>query len=288
MSCCHGGTCTIALVYGLVSVATDIIAQSRLCLAPRERSAATPVVSPVVLELFLLLIFGHFVVDDQQAAVYQSKMPDPRVVVISDSDQRRVVSFSEQSAAGYSDDREDDDSQEVVISSKGSLCELATEEEEPSRPGIGQVSTFDSSSAAEDYDKLFTRNVRQATDEAKSRRRWSLNSSLRSARRTEVLDRLSDALKEASHHDDHFDFSLFGSWEDLVSQVFYISMFSVFGTVLRVYMGRIFGLDCQLKMEGNGPHDFLTPFSSRICITSDGKSQPGSLFIDLPANILGS
>jgi len=108
-----------------------------------------------------------------------------------------------------------------------------------------------------------------------------------STRRTEVLDRLSEALKEASHHDDHFDFSLFGSWEDFVSQIFYISMFSVFGTVLRIYLGRIFGLDCEEEQAGNGIGDFLVPFSSRICITSNGKTQPGSLFIDLPANMLG-
>ena len=211
-------------------------------------------------------------------------MADPRVVVLCDTDRRRVVSFSEHSTS-YNE--HDDGSQEVVISPKSSLSEPA--DQNPAIPTIGLVSTFDSSSAAEgDDEKQFLKNLRQATNDAKSRRRWSLTSSLRSTRRTDVLDRLSEALKEASHHDDHFDFSLFGSWEEVVSQVFYISMFSVFGTVLRIYMGRLFGLDCQLKLAGESFNDFLVPFSSQICITSDGKNQPGSLFVDLPANMLGS
>jgi len=221
-------------------------------------------------------------------------MVDPRADdELEDSAGRHRVCFSVSTSTSYYDDENqqqqddgsalDDGSQEVVISPKNSN-ETATNAD-TFTPGIVHVSTFDSSSV--DDDSHFMNNVRKATDEAKSRRRWSLTSSIRSARRTEVLDRLSEALKEASHHDDHFDFSLFGSWEDLVSQIFYISMFSVFGTVLRVYMGRMFGLDCQLEMAGNGNNDFFTSFFSQICITSDGRRQPGSLFIDLPANMLG-
>lgn len=216
-------------------------------------------------------------------------MVEPSAVgVLEDSSGRNRVCFSEHSTSYYDEEHQDDccsaqESQEVVISPKNSFEPAA--DIDSSSPSIVHVSTFDSSSV--DEDGQFVAAVRKATDEAKSRRRWSLTSSMRSARRTEVLDRLSEALKEASHHDDHFDFSLFGSWEDVVSQVFYISMFSVFGTVLRVYMGRFFGLDCQLEKAGEGNNDFLAPFFSGICITSDGRMQPGSLFIDLPANMLG-
>ena len=72
--------------------------------------------------------------------------------------------------------------------------------------------------------------------------------------------------------------------EELESLV-YIGVFAIIGTVLRVYMGRFFGSDCSSPTQ-----DFLTPLSSRICVTNSGKtSYPGgAIFTDLPANMLGS
>lgn len=66
----------------------------------------------------------------------------------------------------------------------------------------------------------------------------------------------------------------------------YLSSFAVFGAVLRVYFGRFFGLDCGAP---NIP-DFLTPLSSRICVTNNGQTDQtgGALFTDLPANMFGS
>lgn len=199
-------------------------------------------------------------------------MVDRRVVVLAVDE--------ENPASSDGQPEEDDGSQEVIISPKASAEASAAPP-----PEIPQVSTFDSSFAEEDIHVVtLPTNIPGEGGEERFRRRWSINST----RRTDVLDRLSEALKEASHHDDHFDFSLFGSWEDVVSQIFYIAMFSVFGTVVRIYMGRIFGLDCQWEEAGRGIGDFITPFSSSICITSDGKMQaPGALFIDLPANMLG-
>lgn len=70
------------------------------------------------------------------------------------------------------------------------------------------------------------------------------------------------------------------SWEE----VFFIATWGVFGAVARVYLGRILGGDCDAGDTG----DFWD--ASSICITSNGLTsrRGGALFIDLPANILGS
>jgi len=78
------------------------------------------------------------------------------------------------------------------------------------------------------------------------------------------------------------------AWDEFreeLETLVYIGVFAILGTVLRVYMGRFFGLDCS-----NPTQDFLTPLSSRICVTNSGKtSYPGgAMFTDLPANMLGS
>lgn len=72
--------------------------------------------------------------------------------------------------------------------------------------------------------------------------------------------------------------------------IVYISVFAIFGAVLRSYMGRFFGLDCEQAQSGNAVQDFMTPLSERICVTNSGKTNQtgGALFVDLPANILGS
>ena len=72
--------------------------------------------------------------------------------------------------------------------------------------------------------------------------------------------------------------------------IMYLSLFSIIGSSLRVFMGRIFGADCDLNVEGGQINDFLWPSSHTICITASGKTEQygGALFIDLPANMLGS
>jgi CrcB-like protein, Camphor Resistance (CrcB) len=80
------------------------------------------------------------------------------------------------------------------------------------------------------------------------------------------------------------------SWENIAAPLFYVSAFAILGTVLRLYVGRFFGLDClQKESQNDVESDFLFPLSSLVCITSDGRTERGgAVFIDLPANMLGS
>ena len=66
----------------------------------------------------------------------------------------------------------------------------------------------------------------------------------------------------------------------------YLSTFACFGTIIRVFMGRLFGRDCEFQ----DVQDWLTPFSKHICVTASGLTGQtgGALFTDLPANMLGS
>jgi CrcB protein len=68
--------------------------------------------------------------------------------------------------------------------------------------------------------------------------------------------------------------------------VLYLSAFAILGSTIRIYLARLFGEDC----EDSAIDDFLTPLSSRICVTAGGRSEQtgGALFRDLPANVLGS
>jgi hypothetical protein len=77
--------------------------------------------------------------------------------------------------------------------------------------------------------------------------------------------------------------------EDEVLTTLYIAVFSFFGCILRNYMARFFGLDCEWRDGPEEVHDFLSPIFSQICITASGKTEQhgGALFIDLPANMLG-
>lgn len=74
--------------------------------------------------------------------------------------------------------------------------------------------------------------------------------------------------------------------EHYLESIFYVSISAILGSVFRVYMARIFGLDCEYKHV----NDFFIPLTSKICVTSDGRSAQtgGALFIDLPSNIFGS
>ena len=80
--------------------------------------------------------------------------------------------------------------------------------------------------------------------------------------------------------------------EHYAESIFYVSVSAILGSVFRTYLARFFGYDCeQVKyFPEDAIHDFLTPLSSRICVTNGGRTMQtgGALFYDFPANILGS
>lgn len=71
-----------------------------------------------------------------------------------------------------------------------------------------------------------------------------------------------------------------------VKVLFYLSIFSIIGSILRVFIGRLFGLDC----EGLAVEDVFHQGFSNICVTATGLTEQtgGALFTDLPANMIGS
>ena len=68
--------------------------------------------------------------------------------------------------------------------------------------------------------------------------------------------------------------------------LFYLSIFSIIGSILRVFIGRLFGLDC----DGLIVDDVFHQGFAKICVTATGLTEQtgGTLFIDLPANMIGS
>jgi hypothetical protein len=122
---------------------------------------------------------------------------------------------------------------------------------------IEQTKTFDSSSSAEELSHGISRRRR--------RRR-----------------------RKSPHLD--IDWKLLSCWEDFLSTVYHIGCFAILGTSLRSFIGRFFGSDCtNFEFDNNPVGDFIQPFASKICITSDGRMKTGgSIFTDLPANMLGS
>ena len=74
--------------------------------------------------------------------------------------------------------------------------------------------------------------------------------------------------------------------EHPLESIFYVSTSAVLGSVVRIYVARIFGFDC----ETGDVNDFLTPLTSKICVTNGGRTLQtgGALFYDFPANLLGS
>ena len=68
--------------------------------------------------------------------------------------------------------------------------------------------------------------------------------------------------------------------------LYHLYSLAILGTSIRIFMGRLFGQDCE---NPGAISDFLSPLSERICVTATGETaqQGGALFIDLPANILG-
>ena len=67
--------------------------------------------------------------------------------------------------------------------------------------------------------------------------------------------------------------------------LFYLSIFSIIGSILRVFTARLFGLDC----EGLVADDVFHESFAKICVTATGLTEQtgGALFIDLPANMIG-
>jgi hypothetical protein len=74
--------------------------------------------------------------------------------------------------------------------------------------------------------------------------------------------------------------------EHVLESIFYVSTSAVLGSVIRTYMARLFGYDCEI----GSVNDFMTPLSSKICVTNGGRTfqTGGALFYDFPANVLGS
>jgi hypothetical protein len=68
-------------------------------------------------------------------------------------------------------------------------------------------------------------------------------------------------------------------------EIYYTALLANVGNILRVYLGRLFGGDC----ESNQNIDLFSPLFQQVCITSSGmqQAQGGALFLDLPANMLG-
>jgi len=69
------------------------------------------------------------------------------------------------------------------------------------------------------------------------------------------------------------------------SHLMHLCIFAVFGSALRIMLGRIFGRDCEFPDAVN---DFISHLST--CVTASGTTEQtgGALFLDLPANIVGS
>jgi fluoride ion exporter CrcB/FEX len=78
-----------------------------------------------------------------------------------------------------------------------------------------------------------------------------------------------------------------GSTNHCMTDTINISSNAILGNIVRVYLGRLMGADCE--DADSSPNDFATPFFQNICITSGGRTVQtgGALFRDLPANMLG-
>ena len=76
-------------------------------------------------------------------------------------------------------------------------------------------------------------------------------------------------------------------WKDFCFSFFmYLSAFSMLGSIFRVFLARFFGEDCERRAVD----DFLSPIFTKVCVTASGRTLQtgGALFIDLPANMIGS
>lgn len=71
-----------------------------------------------------------------------------------------------------------------------------------------------------------------------------------------------------------------------VQYVYYMSTYACFGTIIRIFLERLFGYDCEFRST----NDWLSPLSYQICVTASGMTEQrgGALFVALPANVVGS
>jgi fluoride ion exporter CrcB/FEX len=71
-----------------------------------------------------------------------------------------------------------------------------------------------------------------------------------------------------------------------VQYVYYLSTYACFGTIIRIFLERLFGSDCEFRTT----NDWLSPLSFQICVTASGMTNQtgGALFVALPANVIGS
>ena len=163
----------------------------------------------------------------------------------------------------------DEESQETVMVLQSPL-EAEGEKEIPSIPGIPNTGTFDSSEG----DNSFRAEVCVSPTPSSNKSPRSTASPFRETTYHEVF--------EGGGEGPDFDCCC----SERLSRIAYISVFGAIGTILRIFMGRLFGSDCA----DDRVDDFLTPLSSRLCVTTNGKTEQtgGALFIDLPADMLGS
>jgi hypothetical protein len=74
--------------------------------------------------------------------------------------------------------------------------------------------------------------------------------------------------------------------EHMMESIFYVSTSAILVSIVRTYLARIFGMDCEMSTV----NDFLAVVTSNICVTNGGQTWQtgGALFYDFPANVLGS
>jgi CrcB protein len=93
---------------------------------------------------------------------------------------------------------------------------------------------------------------------------------------------------------DESTFSMFSFFTEMdCMSIIYLASFAIIGSTIRVFLSRIFGNDCEVQSAATASgtvaiDDFLSPLS--VCVTASGETiqSGGALFIDLPANMVGS
>jgi hypothetical protein len=154
-------------------------------------------------------------------------------------------------------------------------------------PKVVRNATFESTTSAEETDgELPFATHRYAANDFRGKG----SNGIDHENDDDIVESSVDFRRSSTTRVETLDCNLFSSWEDVMSHIFYIATFAIIGTVSRLYIGRFFGLDCIRHEQNDDAHtDFLFPLTSHICITSDGKTQRGgAIFIDLPANMIGS
>lgn len=76
-----------------------------------------------------------------------------------------------------------------------------------------------------------------------------------------------------------------------ITHVIYLSEFAIIGSILRVYLGKFFGSNCEtIQQQQQHSKQQQSMFPLSLCWTHSGKYDTNNsyLFIDLPANLIGS